>query len=95
MSKICFLSGVGIQELILLAIFFVFVIGIPVLLIMVIARLLRKRNAVKNQTNTNIHQTPILKHADKLKELKSLLDKGIISTDEFDSEKKKILQSEA
>lgn len=36
-------------------------------------------------------QTPILKNAGKLRELKSLQDKGIISHDEFEIEKRKIL----
>jgi len=44
-------------------------------------------------TQVNIQQAPLSK-ADELKKLKELLDTGVLTQDEYDSEKKKILAKE-
>lgn len=41
-----------------------------------------------------LKQNSILKHADKLRELKQLQEQGIISNEEFETEKRKILDSD-
>lgn len=91
MNAICFLGGVGIQELVLLLLFLFFVIGIPVGLIILIVRLVSRKNTDKVSPTNNDSQTTLLKHADKLIELKSLHERGIITQDEFEIEKRKIL----
>jgi hypothetical protein len=94
MNTICFLSGVGVQELILIFTFLA-LLGAPVVLVVIIVRLVRKRNSTAVSASVSDKgQTPILRNADKLKELKSLQDKGIISGEEFEEEKRKILAGE-
>jgi len=46
------------------------------------------------KTPEGFKQNSILKHADKLRELKQLQEQGIISNEEFESEKRKILDSD-
>ena len=89
----CFLSGVGIQEIILIVMVLPLFVGIPLVIVFVIIRLSQRKTPVFVSIPTNSPgQTPILKNADKLRELKSLQEKGIISIEEFESEKKKILE---
>lgn len=89
---ICFMSGFGFQELLLMAIF----IGIPVLVILVVRAVQRKPAPVQNIRTANFPadiKSSVLRHADQLKALKALQEKGIISAEEFESEKKKVLAS--
>ncbi|MBL7846063.1 MAG: SHOCT domain-containing protein [Cyclobacteriaceae bacterium] len=92
MNTFCILGGIGFQELLLIIIFLVFFIGVPVALIVLIVKLVQKRNnPVLPISTVDKDLTPILKNAEKLKTLKALLEKGIISSDEFEKEKKQIL----
>ena len=89
----CFLSGVGVQEIILIVMFLPLFVGVPLVVVLVIIKVSqRKTSGFVGTTTGSSGQTPILKNADKLRELKSLQEKGIISSEEFESEKKKILE---
>lgn len=69
-------------------------LALPIALIIVIVKILsRKKGTSFESVPINTAQTPILKNASKLIELKSLLEKGIISKEEFEAEKKEILNS--
>jgi hypothetical protein len=92
-TTICFLGGIGFQELLMILLFF-FILGLPVVLIIVIVKIVSRNRAKPFESGPiNTAQTPILKNASKLIELKSLLEKGIISNEEFEAEKKEILNS--
>lgn len=86
MNTLAFLSGIGVTELIILLLFF----ALPIAVIVLIIRLTRRR-PINVTVNQNFGDTPILKNAEKLKALKTLQEKGIISEKEFEEEKKKIL----
>lgn len=91
---ICFMSGFGFQELLLIAIFLSVFIGIPVLVILVVKSVLRRTSTPLQIQTTNPpsdSKSSVLRHADQLRELKALQEKGIISAEEFETEKKKIL----
>lgn len=91
----CFLGGVGLQEFLLLGLY-LFVIAIPIIIIaIVVIKVSQRRNATAMQPDTmsSSANTPILKNANKLKELKSLQERGIITSSEFETEKRKILDS--
>ena len=47
---------------------------------------------VKESSKTNINQKESTINFEKLAELKSLLDKGVLTQEEFDKEKRKILK---
>jgi uncharacterized membrane protein len=76
--------GVGFQELLLQIIFLFLFIGVPLITVIIVKTSRRKRF---------IKQEIAWKNADKLIDLKLLREKGTISADEFESEKKKILES--
>lgn len=77
--------GLGFQEILLILFLFVLFVCVPVVLILVIIRNSRKKAVLTT--------TPILENANRLRTLKSLLDQGVISRDEYESERKKLLGS--
>lgn len=75
-------------------ILFLFILALPIVLIIVIVRMLsRKKSKSFESEPINTARTPILNNVSKLIELKALLEKGIISNEEFESEKRNILNS--
>lgn len=94
MNTICYLSGIGLQEIIFLVISIGFIGGILAVLVIIITNVSRRK---KDSTPSNFveHQTPILRNAPKLEKLKSLHERGIISREEFEIEKGKILENKS
>jgi hypothetical protein len=93
---ICFLVGLGLQELLIIAFFLVLLGTILIILVIVIKKNSQRKNLDLGSSAEKMaapDNSVILKNANKLKELKSLQEKGIISNEEFEAEKKKILES--
>ena len=76
------MGNLGFQELLLIFI----VIGLPVALIIFLVKLFSKPNK-PTKTSSNISL------ADELEKLNSLKEKGVITQEEFDNKKSKLLQS--
>jgi hypothetical protein len=91
----CFLGGVGVQEILLIGLF-ALALGIPLAIVVLLIKILQRnnRNSEHRLIADSFGDSVILKNAGKLRELKSLLEQGIISHDEFELEKKKLLDSQ-
>jgi phenylacetate-coenzyme A ligase PaaK-like adenylate-forming protein len=91
----CFLGGVGVQEILLIGLF-ALALGIPLAIVVLLIKILQRNNGNSEHRLTiadSFGDSVILKNAGKLRELKSLQEKGIISHDEFELEKKRLLDS--
>jgi hypothetical protein len=91
----CFLGGVGVQEILLIGLF-ALALGIPLAIVVLLIKVLqRNKNSAGHQFTIadSFGDSVILRNAGKLRELKSLQEQGIISNDEFELEKKRLLDS--